>query len=344
MAPDYTIEDIERWRAGGADGERETWPEIGNRYGVSGDAVRKWYSRNVGPPKAEISGLTAADNRWPDEEEVFERACREWEKTAIRLAREVDQYIAFERGPVGIAFVADLHCGGKGVNYPRMFEEAEVIAETPGLFAFAVGDLVDNFVIGKLMRERLNARLSIRDEWALVRRYLRLVGGKLVGACSGNHERWFPALTGVDYFKQELAQVNRDCLYDKDDIRAQVRVGGATWPMRVRHQWRGSSIYNSTHGIERAFKWDGGDFLIGVGAHDHVNGSCRTFNAGGKQGMAVKAGTYKVDDSFARRRGFPKSGPSTAAVVVFDDDPPSMTGFTCLTAAARYLDALYTSD
>lgn len=190
------------------------------------------------------------------------------------------------------------------------------------------------------MRQRLNARLSIRDEWALVRRYLRIVGTKLIGAVAGNHESWTLALSGVDFFKHELAQINQTALYDKDDVRAQIRVGSEIWPLRVRHQWQGSSIYNSTHGIERAAKWDQ-DFVIGVGAHDHINGACRTFNIGGQQGMAVKAGSYKVDDSFARRMGFPKSGPSTAVVVIFNNDPPSMTGFTSLKVASDYLKLLY---
>ncbi len=323
-----------------------TWVKIGECFGLGEDAPRKlvarWRKRRKAPT-AEINGLTAADIDWPDEEEVFHRACQEWQKTKIRLKREVDQYIKFDHGPVGIAFVADLHCGGKGVNYPRMFEEAEIISKTPGLYLFTVGDLVDNFIIGNLIRERLNSRLAIRDEWALVRRYLRLVSSKLLGAVAGNHEKWHTTLTGVDYFKNELAQINRNCLYDKDDVRAQVRIGGETWPLRVRHQWQGSSIYNSTHGIERAAKWDQ-DFLIGVGAHDHINGACRSFNIGGEQGMAVKAGTYKVYDDYAKKHGFPKSGPSVAATVIFDDDPPSLTGFTSLEAAARYLRNLYNNE
>lgn len=319
-----------------------TWPQIGEIFGKSCDAVRKKASRwlETQEPTVEIQGITATDNRWPDEEEVYERACHEWEKTELRLTKEIDQYLTFSCAPVGIAFVADLHCGGKGVNYPRMFQEAEIIKNTPGLFLFVVGDLVDNFVIGNLMRQRLNARLSIRDEWALVRRYLRVVGNKLVGAVAGNHESWTLALAGIDYFKHELAQINQTALYDKDDVRAQIRIGSVTWPLRVRHQWQGRSIYNSTHGIERAAKWDQ-DFIIGVGAHDHVNGACRTFNIGGEQGLAVKAGTYKVDDAFARRRGFPKSGPSTAVVVIFNNDPPSMTGFTNLEVASDYLNLLY---
>jgi len=337
--PDYTAEECARLHTEGM-----TWAEIGKLFGKGEDAPRKLVARaGVEEPTVEIHGLTATDNRWPDEDDVYDRACKEWHKTERRLEREIDQHIIFSHGPVGIAFAADLHFGGKGVNYPLAFAEAKMIAQTPGLFLFTVGDMVDDFIIGNLIRERLNARLSIRDEWALVRRYLRLASGKLIGACAGNHDNWITALTGLDYFKSELAQVNQSCLYDKDDLRTEVRIGLETWNLRVRHSWRGSSIYNSTHGIERAQKWDQ-DFTIGVGAHDHVNGACRSFNAGGEQGLAVKAGTYKVDDSFARRRGFPKSGPSTVATVVFDDDPRSITGFTNLAAACQYLSTLYSPD
>lgn len=327
-----------------------TWDDVAARFGeMSGESARskgkRWRKRQQRRPvpTLEVSGLTVAENRWPDEDEVYKRACHEWNKIEARLKQEVDQHITFSHGPVGIGFVADLHFGGKGVNYPQAFAEAAMVRDTPGLWLFCVGDVVDDFIIGNLIRERLNARLAIRDEWALVRKYLRVVGPKLVGACSGNHDEWVTALTGIDYFQQVLAQINPNCLYDKDDLRVELRVGLETWRIRVRHSWQGSSIYNSTHGIERGHKWDQ-DFHIGVAAHDHINGACRSFNAAGEQGMAVKAGTYKVDDSFARRKGFPKSGPSTIAVVVFDDDPRSITGFTSLEAACKYLDVLYDDE
>jgi predicted phosphodiesterase len=287
-------------------------------------------------PKPKIKGERA--QRVADDDEIYQRAVSEYRKTTAHLARQTQQVIPIARGPVALVFVADLHLGNSGVDYERCFREAEIIARTPGMWLVTAGDLLDNFLFAKMMNARLKARISIDEEWALVRRYLKIVAKKLLVSVSGNHDNWTLALTGIDYFREVVAQIAPDAIYDTDDVTFRLEVGKAEFPIRVRHLWQGSSIYNLTHGIERAAKFDGG-FAVGVGGHTHASGLVRTFDANGQTGMAVLCGSYKRFDPYAKTKGFYRPNASTAMTVIFDESG-AMVGVDRLDMAARLITKL----
>ena len=340
------------WACEANNWERITWSECEKRLGMDRvkfrSAARAYKARNPdefkrsAPQVTESTGVTV-ESTLPDPEEVYRRACEVWRKTE-RLAHERShQRIVFDHGPVCLVEMADLHLGGEGVDYPRIREEAEIVAETPGMFLFAAGDWVDQMIVGKLANERFTEHLSVPDEWALARLILSIVQDKLEVAVLGNHDNWAEMLTGVSYFQRELANLAPKVIYDTDDALIEVVVGGWSIPTRVRHKWRGNSQWNDTHPIEKAAKFDQ-DFLIGMGAHTHASGLTRPFNAAdGGTGMAMLAGSYKVweGDSYARRQGFTKPNGSTAVSVVIDEDTHSLTGFTNLEAASNYMGAMY---
>ncbi len=136
-----------------------------------------------------------------------------------------------------------------------------------------------------------------------------------------------------------LAAINPDVLYDQDDSLITVRVAGVQWRGRLRHKWMGNSIYNPTHGIERAHKWDQ-NFDFGVAGHTHVSGLARQFNAAGRDGLAVLCGSYKRVDHFARQVGFAKPNLSAAVTIIFDPTTQTMTGYNDLNLAVNVLRAL----
>jgi len=256
-----------------------------------------------------------------DEEEIWQRAVKQFNKLKAQMAIAEKRRIRFEHGPIALCFGADLHLGGAGVDYERIERELKLIAGTPNMYLALLGDLIDNFILPKLVHARWDSTVTPSEEWILLRRTLRLVIIKLLLSVGGNHEGWISALTGIDLFKDEVEQVkqNRTLIYDYADIIFRLQVGRAEFPIRLRHKWSGSSIYNLTHGIERSQKWDQ-NFLIGVGAHTHASGACRGFDAGGKLGMAVLCGSYKVYDRHARAGGFAQPNGSTIQTIIFFED------------------------
>ena len=333
-----------------ADKQQHSWNEVAENFDIARETIRSaartYRAKHPAefvdldtPRLLDIEGVTAEEHL-PDEEDVYRRACDEYEKTRKLYERKRNQHIDFDSGPVAIVEVADLHSGDVGVDYERAFAEAELIRDTPGMYVITVGDMVNNFIIGTLAQARSGTRLSIPDEWALLRRYLKIIAPKWLLAVGGNHDQWTTMLTGVDYFAEIVGQIKSRVIYDSDDVLFTLNVGDWSIPCRARHKWRGNSIYNVTHAIERAAKFDD-DFLIGFGAHTHVGGYVRDMNVGGMDGKAVQAGTYKRIDGFARRMGFAKPNLSTAVAVVISPEFHSLSGFNNLYECANYMSCVY---
>ncbi|MCA9898598.1 MAG: hypothetical protein KC433_10445 [Anaerolineales bacterium] len=290
-------------------------------------------------PEPQISGVVA--NEPIDEEEVWERAIRQNRRLKQKEQRKKEQVIAFERGPVCIVNFADLHCGNEGVDYERIDRELDIVLSTPGMYAGFIGDLLDNFIIGKLARLEMHSSFKITEEWAMVKRITKKAAPKMLWSVSGNHDYWTVMTSGIDYFREVHASLPQRVLYDDTEINVDMVVGAHTYKWRLRHKWKGSSIYNDTHAVERAAKFDKGKhFDIGVMAHTHTSGLARQFNNGGKTGLAIICGAYKRYDKFANQVGFPQANEQCAVAIVLDDQG-GMTTFSNLETAAAYMRVIY---
>jgi hypothetical protein len=292
--------------------------------------------RGIGPVSDDTGNWTAegvmADEAI-DEAEVIARAYAESERLKLLRERRNTQSVAFREPIIVLAHMADQHLGAGGTDYKRIDYEAEIVANTPGMYVIHAGDLTDNFIVPKLLSLRTRTRFSIPDELVLAKRFLRQVAPKLVAYVDGNHNHWTEELSGIDYFKEVLAAVKPHTLYDPHECKFTVKVGGYTWNYRVRHKWRGSSMYNKTHGIERARMLDGW-FDVGVGAHDHSSGLIRPFTIEGKTCYAVLCGTYKFDDELPRKMGLPNANCSTTVSLMLDGRDGSVMIFEDIEQAA----------
>lgn len=268
----------------------------------------------------DVDGVAVSD-MVVDETAVWEAAKVKFNKLNAVKKRRREQTIAFPTGPVCLVFVGDLHCGGMGVDYPRMEREFALINQMPNTWVILMGDLVDNFVYGRLINLRLNTTFSVDEEWALARKALQLVSPKLLASVGGNHDAWTQLTSGIDY----LSVLHRDevprVLYDPHQLRVTVTVGAeASWRLKLRHKWKGSSIYNPTHGIERASKFDKGDhFDIAVGGHTHNAAVVRQFVNGNRMGYAIQTNTYKIHDVHAEAQGYAGSNDGIAVPIVLHE-------------------------
>ena len=329
-----------------------SYQEIGERLGgLTKDQVRRywrdWKRNRTNPPTSgaplpTIDGHGVSDEMYIDEDRVWREALRLTRRQQDRQERKASNALRFPSGPIGLVFLADLHLGSPGVDYQRLDDDITAILDTPGLYVVAVGDMLDNFIIGRLKDIRISgAPFAVCEEWALARRVLRRLAPRLVGSVSGNHDLWTYAVSGIDYLAEIHAALTPGILYDKFNLMFDLHVADTVVPFRVRHAWTGSSIYNPTHGIERAAKFDKGEvFTVGVGAHTHRSGVAREFNNGGETGIAILCGSYKVSDNFADMLGLPKANES-AAVTVLVDEFGNIDATNNLAWASRILKSLY---
>lgn len=292
------------------------------------------------PPVARADGVTADEDEL-DEDALWAAAIEASNARRKREQRRQRQVVEFDHGPIAIALLADLHLGSSGVDYARLDADIETIVETPGMYVMLVGDMLDNWIIGKLLRLSMGEAFTIDEQWALARHVLRRLAPKLIASVSGNHDLWTYGLAHVDHLRDTHARLTAGVLYHKYELPLTVQVGGAAHVFRVRHKWRGSSIYNPTHAIERAALFDKGrHFDIGVAAHTHVSALVRQFNNGGQTGIAAQCGSYKVFDDYADELGLPLANEGAAVAVVLDEDG-CRWGTNELQSVARYLRGVY---
>jgi hypothetical protein len=288
-----------------------------------------------GAPAPTVTG--AGPHAAPDIQRIREDAERRFAEKHRRSESKRHQTIRFPYGPVCIFFVGDQHIGNAGTDVRRMYEERDLILRTPGAYVWMMGDVVDGFIIGKLIAENMKPSTPIWEQWLLARDYLHSFGDRLVSVVSGNHDAWHLMLTGVDYAKDICPD---GVLYDGDDIRASVYVGHSEVRVWARHQWMGNSIYNPTHGQERAARFNSADYDVYVGAHVHKGAMVREFVLNEQRKVSVLTGTYKQHDDFGLRMGFPQHDASTACALIINDDG-SYFGTSSMAAAHNFMRRVY---
>lgn len=293
-------------------------------------------------PSLQVHGVKPVYSEY-DEDEVWQQAIVKSRRKKFQKDQGNKQSIEFSHGPVCLVFLADLHVGDVHVDYERLDEDIETIVGTPGMYVCAIGDMLNNYIVGRLKDLRLGSEFSISEEWVMVKRVLKALAPKLVLSVAGNHDLWTFALTGVDYLEEVHARMNPDILYAKYDNQVSLQVGEERFILRARHKWKGYSQYNPTHGVEWAAKFDhaeGRHFDVGIAAHTHVSGLYRQFNNGGRTGHAVVCGSYKFYDEYAVKMGYPEPNEAAAVALIVNDDG-SVFGTNNLDAASMYMKAMY---
>lgn len=332
---DITEQQVEHarrmWRAG----HRDT--AIARDCGLTRYKARKLMSAfEQTEPRPKIEGV--GPNERPDVEEILRRVQMDYRRREELEHRRKAQSITFDGGPIAIVFAGDEHFGNDGTDVQRVFDEAYMIRDTPGMYTWRTGDVVDNFILGRMRQIRDGNRISIPDEWTLAVELLNVIRPKLLAWCGGNHPYWSEVASGVSVEESILPE---GILWDKDEIVADVHVADASVRIRQRHQWLGRSQWNPTHALEKAFRMDRSDADIHVGSHTHIASLVRdSLGPNAERKVAILTGTYKVWDEHARRKGFPEHDVSTTATLIVNEDG-SFMATSNLEAAVNYMEAVY---
>ena len=121
-------------------------------------------------------------------EDLLDRAIRHNERYATHKEQKscIDIQLKIE-GSFGVVGIPDHHLNSVGTLLRRAFDDAHAIAQHPALFCVGIGDWLDNFIVGKLERERRKDIMSHSDAWRLLEHYLGILGPKMIAGISGNH-------------------------------------------------------------------------------------------------------------------------------------------------------------
>lgn len=286
-----------------------------------------------------VTGAALSDHT-ENVEETFRLIQEAYTKKQKLGEKKAAQSLEFSSDVICLVNTADIHFG-EGCDIASVFSDLEIIENTPNMFVNWLGDLTDNFISGWTLPINLQNTITPQQQLNVAKLYLKRLSAKLKIFTAGNHDLWSSAETGIDPIFEYLMNLDTNLLYDEHENVVNLIVGKQELLLKVRHQWRGYSIYNQTHGIERAHFQAGNGFDIGVGGHYHNSGLYREFT--GSRGLtcaAINCGTYKVYDSYSKKIGFPATNDSKSIALVIDGRKNSTQrfyGFHNLEAAANFL-------
>jgi hypothetical protein len=264
---------------------------------------------------AVVTGLTPA-SRVPDTDDLWGRVTamqqKDEQKTENRYAQEV---LIPDGRPVLLVLLADIHLGGRHVDYMRAKHDAELIRDTDGVYAAILGDTIDNWIgEANIMAVQREQPIQHSEELALLDSWIGMMRDKLIAVVSGNHELRSYNHAGLDILQRALVGVTT--LYDQQEIRFLLRLGEASWPWKLRHSWVKKSKLSPSHGLEHDARFNDGSWVFGVGAHYHTQTTFRMFVDAAHDNtvkLAINLGSYQRDSAYARKLNLPQSISSGSA-------------------------------
>lgn len=261
-------------------------------------------------------------------EQLLERAMKANDKyQAHAAAREcIDIKIKVE-GPIAVVGIPDPHLNNRGCLLRRALMEATAIATTPGVFAVGIGDWLDNFIIGRLERERRKDIMTHSDANRIQDHYVTTLAPKLIAAIGGNHNDWIEQLGGIDALGKLFEELGLGPIYHPDEVRVRLTCpNGAQFMHLARHKFPGKSDFHATHGILKWLlqRWMGEDVAWGGHIHSasHMAIQRDYISVGGtkisKVAHAIQLPAYKAVDGYAMKEGFRENVPFIAPMVIHD--------------------------
>lgn len=317
---------------------KKSWPELAEELGLSSSTLkrrsRKYRDENRLPDFSARLEIVHTMDQEPAEsgEDLWGRAVAIQRRREKKQAYNQKREIIFDEGPIVLLAMGDLHLGSSGVSYTDIDRDIVAINQIANagipVAVILIGDLLDNFIIGRLNQLRMNESpfLAI-EEWGLVDYTLQRLRDHLVGSVAGNHDNWSWALAGMDFLRSRHERITPKILYDPYELAFTLRVGKFDCKVMARHHWAGHSKFNPTHGIDDHQRTRGREFDIAMGGHTHRGGLAREFDNGAKVGHALLCGSYKKSDSLGKRLGLPPHLKTSAVATIITAD-----GIECSTS------------
>ena len=300
--------------------------------------------------------LQSAEYRGTDKE-IFDRYRDKQLKRLDRRGDGITRLVFNQTLPVGITFIGDQHIGNN-CNFERMVQDAEVIANTEGMFAVSGGDGIDNYI--KHWSAMVSKVSRPSDELRAFRHYLSIFAHKLLLMISGNHDAWSEDFAGINLIREVAKDLHiqyspnwrgilkihfKDTLasdgiggfdYSEDDIESPTRPYG----ILLQHKGVGNLRTNPGHACQKTYDIAGapGIDIVGIG-HSHV-GWFGPFERQQRTIWGVRWASYKVRDEFATRHGFLQSNVAIAPAVILYPDQKKIICFEDVRDAGIFLKAV----
>lgn len=255
-------------------------------------------------------------------EELVEHRKKRFEKkrSHAKSRKLIDVKVNIE-GPFGILHFGDPHVDDDGTDIGLLERHTQLVRDTDGLFAANVGDTTNNWV-GRLARLYGEQGTSAAEAWMLAEWFVnRCDWLYMIG---GNHDLWSGSGDPLIW----MTKRNKNTLYESSEVRLNLKMPGTDRQciINARHDFRGHSQWNPTHGVMKAAQLGKPDDIMICG-HKHVSGyQPLKFPGEDRVSHCIQVASYKLFDRYAKERGFRDQFISPGVVTVIDPDA-SFAGF-----------------
>ena len=303
--------------------------------GISYNAIKKRLAR-APEPAFEVEPLP---DELPTAEELLKRRRQQFaRKQDAADARHLIKVNVKLDGPIALAIVGDPHVDDDGTDIALLERHIALFRKHEALLPLGIGDYSNNWV-GRLARLHGQQSLSQAEAWVLVEWLVQAV--PWLALVSGNHDAWSGDGDPIKWMAK-AARVQ----YEANGIRLGLTLpNGRVIRLNARHDFRGKSQWNTTHGIGKAAQMGWRDHILTAG-HKHISGwQYQRDPMTGLISHCLQVGSYKRLDRFADEKGLPDQTVSVCPVVVVrpqfaDNDNRLLTPFLDPETAADFLKSL----
>lgn len=215
-------------------------------------------------------------------------------------------------GPIGIMHMGDNHVDDPGTDLAKLENHINICNATEGMFAANVGDMSNNWV-GRLARLYANQSTSARQAWKLVEwivgstQWLYLIGG--------NHDLFSGAGDPINWMKKQSGSAS----YEPHGSRIELGFpNGNTCSINARHDFKGTSQWNTAHGPSKAAQM-GLRYNILACGHLHTSGYQVVKDpSNGLISHVLRVASYKTYDDYAEANNYPDQNIFCAPVTIIN--------------------------
>jgi hypothetical protein len=275
----------------------------------------------------------------PNVQDIIARRCKDFERHKARV--EAERWLPItvnETKPFGLMVLGDEHADDNHCDWPQLQRDLALARETPGVYASALGDLTNNWV-GRLVREYADQSVTRTEARELARWLLTPDAAPWLFRLIGNHDFWNEGDVLIGLF-------GGDGYYIAEwEARIELRAAGLRYKIHAGHNFKGTSIYNPTHGPLRASLFSGGHADLYLAGHLHEFGTQAVEIAETKKLVHVaRARGYKRGGRYEKMGGFPSGAVGSSLFVMIDPNADNEAGLTTIfndpVQGARVLTAL----
>ena len=249
----------------------------------------------------------------------FEKAL---EHQKAKRWRQFDVPIA---GPYALMFFGDPHVDDNGCHWPLLQKHCELARDTEGLYAINIGDTTNNWV-GRLAKLWANQDTSASTARKMAKWLLHDSGVPWFIWLHGNHDMWDGPVSTTWFNAIKPHHVHMDDWQSKFTLRSPNGFDFRVW---AAHNFKGTSVWNNLHGLEKAAQMQDWAHLY-VAGHHHDTGLRQGENPHRQFCYwLMRVRGYKFMDEYAELHGFGEHQFGASGLVVVDPDASKPNAVQC---------------